>query len=835
MLDGQALLARCDDYKNRILSAPYEICIERARHVTAAYRETEGQHPSIRAARAFEELTGNMSLTILDDEGIVGNRTSKVIGTPLPVERGDANAILELELDALLTREKQPYTIDPEDRRELMEDILPYWADRSVRALKNRAWQDSGRHVKPRFSPRTLVGRWRGLDLKRTVDLAKTPGVKPWKSLKTLNEVLYNNPALVMNVFDVQGHMVLGNRNVIPGGFAALETRTSARLERCQAEGDDDGQAFCEGALICIRAIRQLASRYASLAAAEADRATDKDRAAELRAIAERCERVPYGPPRDFMDAVQSLWLIQTGAVLAYGMTGIFAVGRPDQYLYSYYKADLEAGRITREQALAVVCELLVKLSSNLLMLPTVGKNTGSELGADSMAVTVGGVGPDGEDATNELSYLFLDAVAHVKALGNTFSIRTSDKAPVDWLRKAAEVLQITSGPALFNDEVVIPSQTAAGTSVEHARDYAIIGCVEPTPDGNTFGCTSGNDISLVGALEMTLLSGRLRIMGRPVGPDTGNPCRFEEFGQLMEAYKRQIEFMVDTVAAGVNLKDRVYAEGFHNPYVSLTLDGCIDAAADMTRGGARYNYSSMSARGLGTAADSLAAIKTAVFERRKYSMAQLLKALDRNFRGLEAMRQHLKQRTPKYGNDDEQADAIAAEVVEFFCRRVSRLQGTRGGTFRPGFFSYGMHVVEGSFLGATPDGRLAGEPISNSLSPSNGSERNGPTGVMNSLARLDNTLISNGAALNVRLLPALLATAERRDKFCALVRGFFDQGGMEAQFNVVDNATLRDAQRHPERYRDLAVRVSGYSALFTDLGPAIQEEIISRTVFDQP
>ena len=834
MLDGPQLLTRSDVYKTRILSAPYEICIERARYVTEAHRQTEGQHPSIRAARAFEKTVRNMSLYILDSEAIVGNRTSKVIGTPLPVERGDANAILELELDALLGREKQPYAIDPDDRRELMEEILPYWTDRSVRALKNRAWQASGRHVKPRFSPRTLLGRWRGLDLKRTVDLAKTPGVKPWKSLRTLNEVLYNNPALVMNVFDVQGHMVLGNRNVIPGGFMALEARARARLARCCDEGDDDGQAFCEGALISIDAIRHLAERFADLALEESDKTNHPERKAELRAIAERCRRVPYHPPRGFLDAVQSLWLIQAGAVLAYGMTGIFAVGRPDQYLYPYYKADIESGQITRDQALAVVCELLVKLSSNLLMLPTVGKNTGSELGADSMAVTIGGVGPDGEDATNELSYLFLDAVAHVKALGNTFSIRTSDQAPADWLGKTAQVLQVTSGPALFNDEVVIPSQTAAGTTLEDARDYAIIGCVEPTSDGNTFGCTSGNDISLVGALEMILLSGSLRIMGRPVGPDTGDPRRFQDFGQLMAAYKRQIEFMIDTVGTGVNLKDQVYAEGFHNPYISVTLDGCIDSAKDMTRGGARYNYSSMSARGLGTAADSLAAIKAAIFDGHKYTMAQLLKALDRNFRGHEAMRQYLKQRTPKYGNDDDGADAIAAEVVEFFCRRVSQLQGTRGGTFRPGFFSYGMHVVEGSFLGATPDGRRAGEPISNSLSPCNGTERNGPTGVMNSLAKLDNTLISNGAALNIRLLPALLATADRRDKFCALVRGFFDQGGMEAQFNVVDNATLRDAQRHPERYRDLAVRVSGYSALFTDLGPAIQEEIISRTVFDE-
>ncbi|MFH1435057.1 MAG: pyruvate formate lyase family protein [Pseudomonadota bacterium] len=826
--------SRAQEYKDLILTAPYEICIERARYVTRAFRETEGMHPSIRAARAFEKTATCMSISIIGCEGLVGNRTSKLVGTPLPVERGDVNALIRLELDALLNRKRQPYHIDPADRKELFKDILPYWEERSVRAVRKKLWVESGRHIKLGLGPRSMVERWQGLDMKGIVAMGRTPGAKPWKALKMLEEVLYNNPGLVMNVFDVQGHMILGSRNVLPGGFAAIEEKARARLARCDREGDEDGRAFCEGALISIDAIRSFARRYADLARDEARRAQGGDRKEELLAIAGRCDRVPYHPPRDFREAVQALWLIQAGAVLAYGMTGIFAIGRPDQYLYPYYRRDIDGGRITREQALELVSELLVKLSSGLIMLPTVGKNSGSELGADSMAVTVGGVGPDGEDATNDLSFLFLDAVARMKALGNTFSIRVSKESPQAWLDKAAQVYQVTSGPALFNDEVVIEALQGAGTGLEHARDYGVIGCVEPTSDGNTFGCTSGNDISLVGALEMTLLSGRLRVMGRRVGPDTGDPRSFIAFEQLMDAYRKQVRFMVDNVAAAVDQKDRVYAEGFHNPYVSVTLHGCLDSATDMTRGGARYNFSSISARGLGTAADSLAAVKTAVFDRGKFSMDQLLRALDRNFSGHEKMRRYLRRKTPKYGSDDEQADEIAKEVAGFFCRDVAGRTGQRGGPFRPGFFSYGMHVVEGALLGATPDGRLAGEPISNSLSPSNGTERSGPTGVMNSLSRIDHTLISNGCALNIRLLPSLLGTPEKRSKFCAMVRAYFDRGGMEVQFNVVDNATLRDAQLHPERYRDLVVRVSGYSAFFTDLGPAIQNEIISRTVFGE-
>lgn len=824
--------ARVERYRNLVLTAPYEICIERARYVTEAFRATEGQPPSIRAARAFENTVRKMTVRILDCEGIVGNQTSKLVSAALSVERGDVNTLLELELDNLLRRKQQPYSIDPDDRKELEQDILPYWRDRTVRARRKQLWRRTGRHVTFGLSPRAVLGRWRSLNLRSFRRMAQAPTLRPLRVLEELREISFDCPGAVMNSFDVQGHMVLGNRNVLPGGFEALRERASERLERCRAEADHEGMAFCEGVIICADAIRQLAQRYADLARDEASKADDPARRLELEAIAARCERVPFRAPRDFREAVQALWLTQVGAIVAYGMTGIFAVGRPDQYLFPYYRRDREAQAIEPEQAIELLQELLIKLSSNLLILPTVGKSTGSELGADSQAPTVGGVDRAGNDATNELSYLFLDAVERVRGLGNTFSIRVSEKSPGRWLQRAAEVYRITSGPALFNDEKVAEALRGCGCSASDAHDYAVIGCVEPTPDGNTFGCTSGNDISLVGALEMTLLRGRLRIVGKQVGPDTGDPRDFSSFEQLMDAFGRQVRFMVETVAEAVRIKDQVYQEGFHNPYVSMTIEGCIEAARDMTCGGARYNFGSISARGVGTTVDSLAALKTAVFTERRYSMSELLTALESDFRGAEVMRQYLLRRMPKYGSDDPVADAVAAEVVRLFCQQVARQRCSRGGVFRPGFFSYGMHVLEGSLLGATANGRRAGEPISNSLSPSNGSERNGPTGVLNSVAKLDHSLVSNGSALNVRLLPTMLSTDERRDKFCALVRGYFASGGMELSPNVVDDATLRDAQRHPERYRDLVVRVSGYSAFFTDLGRAIQEEIISRVAF---
>jgi formate C-acetyltransferase len=617
---------------------------------------------------------------------------------------------------------------------------------------------------------------------------------------------------------------------VIRTGFAGIRAEASARLDQCAREGNREGRAFCEAVLICCDAIREFAGRYAKLARDKAKRIGNPKRKQELLAIAERCEHVPEHPPRDFKEAVQFLWLTQCGALIAYGMGGIFAIGRADQYLYPFYERDLKAGTITRDDALEYIEELLIKLSYNLIILPAIGKNTGSELGADNQAVTVGGVGPDGPDATNELSFLFLEAVMNLRSLSNSFSIRLSEKSSDEWALKSAEVFSVTSGAAVFNDEVLVESLAKTGYTQEEARDYAIIGCVEPSSDGNTFGCTSGNDISLTGALEMCLNHGWLWIVGRQVGPDTGDPCGFETFEQLMTAYKRQVSFMIDTVARGVRLKDQVYAEGFHNPFVSATLEGCLKNATDMTCGGAKHNFSSITARGLGTAADSLAAIKAMVFDRKKYTMAELLGALKNNFRSKEVMRQMLLNRAPKFGCDDDEPDDIAREVAEYFCREVARRRGYRKDMFRPGFFSYGMHVAEGAFLGATANGRKAGEPVSNSLSPTNGSERKGSTAVMRSLAKIDQTLISNGCALNIKLLPSVFSKGEGVRALAGLIKGYFASGGMEVQFNVVDNATLRDAQAHPERYRDLVVRVSGYSAYFTDLGKAIQDEIIART-----
>lgn len=817
--------------KQKILNAPYEICIERPHYYTQVFKETEGEHPSIRAAKALERTLNNMTIYILDEELIVGNRTSKLVAPVIPVERGELNMVLEFDIDKLIKREHRPFKINKKDKIELLNEIIPYWKDKTVHDKRVKILKECGLITIPSFSIRSFVERFRSFGIKIFLKILKDAGFRLNYILKGGKEILVNNPNLVMNVFDTQGHMVLGHTNVIKEGFKEIKKKAEKKLLEIK-DNEVDKKKFLEAVIICCNTAKSFAERFAKLAEELAEKENNNIRKQQLLKIAEHCRWVPYNPPRSFYEAVQFLWFTQVIALIAYGAVGVFAIGRVDQYLYQFYKKDIEEGEITNEEIIELIEELLIKLSYNLIILPAIAKDTGSELGADNQTITIGGLNVNGENSTNELSYLFLEAVKNIKCMTNGVNIRISNKAPVDFLIKTAEVFSITSGPAVFNDDVIISALVGCGYSLEDARNYAIIGCVEPTSDGNTFGCTSGNDVSLVGTLEMVLTNGYLRIMGKKVGLETGNPKNFKSFDELMDAYKKQLAYNIEFIVKYVNIKDKVYADNFHNPYVSSTLLGCIENGLDMTQGGAKYNFNSISGRGLGTVTDSLSVIKKLVFDKKDLTMSELINALNYNYKDREKIRQILLNRAPKYGQDDDFADNIARDIAEMFCDEVSKYSTIRGGIFRPSFFSYGMHVVEGSFLGATPDGRCAGEPVSNSISPSNGAETKGPTAVLKSCAKINHRKISNGCSLNMKFLPSLLRTEKDIRNFAYLIKTYFELGGMHIQFNVVDNKILRDAQKNPEKYKDLVVRVSGYSAYFVDLGKSIQNEIIARTEF---
>jgi len=823
---------RTQALKRKIIEAPYEICMERARCYTQVYRETEGMHPSLRAAKALERTLDTMTQYILPEELLAGNRSSKVVATVLPIERGEFNAILEMYMHDITHRSYKPFQISPSEKKELFEDILPYWKKRSVRYYKEQAWAKNGLMLGFSAGPFAHASRFRAFG---TPQLAKT--IRPFMVgrrrdvFKAKKEVALNNPNLVNNVMDVQGHLVLGINNVIEKGFCGI--KETAQVKKTLHAQDAGKTAFFDAVIITCDAVKRFADRFARLALDMAEKATDNRRRQELLTMAENMKRVPWEIPRNFYEAVQFLWFTQVMAIISFGVVGNFAIGRPDQYLYPFFKKDMEAGAINKEFAVALIADLLIKLSCNLYILPSFAKQTGSELGADNEAVTIGGVDHEGKDAANELTLIFMEAAGNIKCMSNSFAIRIHSQSSPEFLGKVAELTSRTNGPAIFNDQAIIPSQLESGCSIEEARDYSIVGCVEPTSSGNTYACTAGNDISLVGALEMALNDGKMFMLGCRAGLKTGDAEKFRSFDDVLDAYKKQLTHVVSYMAQCVNLKDEIYRDRFHNPYVSLTLDGCLDSGMDMTEGGAKYNFGSLSARGLATTANSLMAIKKAVFDEKWISMSDLLSALRTNFRDNEVLRQKLIHKVPKYGSDSKEADDMARWVADLFCEEVIRQQSVRGGYFRPGFFSYGMHVLDGMMLGATPDGRLAGEPVSNSSSPVNGTERNGLIGVLNSNSRLPYEKISNGSSLNIRLSPSMFATAERKEKFIAFLKSFVINNNMHMQINVVDSATLKDAQQRPQMYADMVVRVSGYSAYFNDLGRPVQDDIIRRTQFE--
>jgi len=824
-------LNRTAEYRKRILESPYELCIERARYYTQVYKETEGEHPSIRAAKALAKTLDKMTTYILPEELLVGNRASKAVATVIPIERGDINVVINIDLDNLLKRKDRPFHLSPEDKEELMNDIMPYWKTRTVRYFKEKEWEKEDLLLNPKFGLIGIFERIRNFGftgLLKTVFPLLNGRVR--KIGQGMKEIALNNPNLVNNVFDVQGHLILGHNFIIKTGFKGIREKASKDLKKYPE--DSDQAKFLESVIITCDAVKRYAKRFEDLANKSATDETEPVRKQEFVRIAENMAKVPWNTPENFYEAVQFVWFTQAISIISHGIAGIFSVGRPDQFLYPFYKKDIEEGIITREFALSLVEELLIKLSCNLLILPSYGKMTASELGGDNNATAVGGVDKKGEDATNDLSYIFMDAIINIKCMTNSFSMRVHSKSPDEYLMKIAEVYSHTSGPAIFNDEIIIPALVKAGDSLEDARDYSIIGCVEPTSAGNTFACTSGNDISLVGLLEMVLNDGKIRMMGKPTGVRTGKLEDFQSFDEILDAYKAQIKHAVEFIAKCVDLKDKVYMEHFHNPFVSITLDGCLDNATDMTMGGAKYNYSSISGRGLSTVADSLLAIKKAVFEEKILTLKELSKMLKSNFRGKKIIRQRLINKIPKFGNDNEEADEMASWVANAFCDEVYKQNSIRGGVFRPGFFSYGMNVMDGSFLGATPNGRRAGEPVSNSMSPSNGSEKMGPTATIKSSSKICHEKISNGSSLNMKLNPSLLQSDAGKKKFVAMLKTFIDLKNMHVQFNVINDEMLREAQIHPEEHMDLVIRVSGYSAYFTDLGKPVQNDIIKRVQF---
>ncbi len=799
---------RVGKIRDKMLSSPFEYDIERARCYTRIWKQMLDSPPCMRKAKALEEFLLCLPIRIDDDELLVGVKSSKIRADPFEIELGGHVNILGLILDdkidknakkmfaAQLSSLDRYAPLTEQERNELKNDIIPFWESKTLSSRKRELLKEAG-----------LLTEREG----------------PMAEL--INKFLGQAPDTYTLLSDSQGHVIPGYKRVLKMGFKGIEKMAAEGLSNLVKtdENYEQRKDFYESVLVTSKAVCEYSNRYGNLALDMVEKASDA-RKVELHEIAERARRVPALPPRTFMEALQSIWMTNVVMEMSHGELSVYSQGRVDQYLIPYYRADIEEGRITYEQAVEAIEEYLVKLASVVMA----GQNN----------ITIGGVDKDGNDATNEVSYMFLEAIANVKSLLNTLSIRISSKTPRDFLKRVIETFKHTAGMAIHNDDILIPQLQEDGYSLEDARDYSIVGCTEPTGTGNDFSYTGGNGIFMAIVFNMALNEGRVLMSGnRTVGAKTPDPSTFKSFEDVKQAFVDQLTFAVDRVAKMAEVKDKAFAENYPYPLISSTIEGCLESGMDITRSGARYNNGCMNGQALGTVTNSLAAIRWAVFEEKLVTMGELVKLLRSNFRGAEELRELLRNKAPKYGNGDEKVDELAKWVTQVFSE-LPRKYHVRGGSgiCRASLVSAaGTQVLEGRMLGATPDGRLYGEPVSNGLSPVNGTEKNGLTMTLRSVAFASrDALLTDGVALNVRISPSLIENDEGIDQMTSIAEAYFELGGRELQINPISSDTLKDAQAHPEKYPDLSVKVTGYSARFIDLTKSLQDDIIARTVFNE-
>jgi formate C-acetyltransferase len=580
---------------------------------------------------------------------------------------------------------------------------------------------------------------------------------------------------------------------------------------------------------VCAQALIRFAERHAEQAQDLARREKDPARRAELERIAEVCSRVPAHAPRSFWEALQYYWFVHLGVTTELNTWDAFSPGRLDQHLVPFYKQDLAEGRLTRAQAEELLQCLWIKFN-NQPAPPKVGV-TAEESGTytDFAQINTGGVREDGSDGVNEVTYLILDVIEAMRLLQPSSSIQVSKKNPDEFVRRGARIIRTGFGqPSVFNADLIVQELVRQGKALADARNGGSSGCVEVGAFGKENYNLTGY-FNLPKVLEITLHDGLDPRTGKRIGLATGNPASIGSFDELLDAFEAQIRHFVEIKVRGNNVIERLYAEHMPAPFLSLLIDDCVKQGRDYHDGGARYNTTYIQGVGLGTTTDALTALKFHVFERKTLGMAELLKVLEDNFVGHERTRQLLLNKTPRYGNDEDYADEVMTAIFEAYFRAVDGRPNTKGGTYHINLLPTTVHIYFGSVTLATPDGRRAGEPLSEGVSPVQGADRRGPTAVLRSVAKMDHVR-TGGTLLNQKFAPQLLRDEEGLDKLVQLIRTYFTLDGHHVQFNVVDAATLRAAQEHPDQHRDLIVRVAGYSDYFCDLGKALQDEIIART-----
>ena len=810
-----------------------EIESYRAKLITESYKETEDQPIITRRAKAFAHILHNIPIIIRDEELIVGSNSIAPRGCQTFPEF--SFQWLEDELDTVATRIADPFYISEEAKADLRE-VHKYWKGKTTSELATAY-----------MAPEAI----------RAID----------HNIFTPGNYFYNGV----------GHVTVKYWEVLEIGYEGIMAKAQQELDKCQV-GDGDyaeRSRFLEAVILSCQAVIDYANRYAKLALEMAEKCTDPQRKAELLVIASNCSKVPAKGATNFWEACQSFWFVQQ--LLQMESSGhSISPGRFDQYMYPYYKKDIESGAITRTAAQELIDCIWVKLN-DLNKVRDAASAEGFAGYSLFQNLIVGGQNKDGEDMTNDLSFMCIEASMHVHLPAPSLSIRVWNGSPHDLLIKAAELTRTGIGlPAYYNDEVIIPALQNRGLSLADAREYNIIGCVEPQKAGKTEGWHDAAFFNMCRPLELVFANGMDQ--GEMVGIPTGDVTKMETFDEFYDAYKKQMEYCISLLVNADNAIDVAHAKRCPLPFLSSMIDDCIKRGKTVQEGGAVYNFTGPQGFGIANMADSLYAIRQLVYQEKKFTMEELKEALAWNYgKGLDEQSVRdittgiLREMTesgakvdadtaaavlksvmnaqmspekmaryqeihdmiaevPKFGNDLPEVDAFARKVAYTYTKPLLNYRNPRGGMFQAGLYPVSANVPLGAQTGATPDGRLAHTPVADGVSPSAGKDVNGPTAAANSVARLDHYIASNGTLFNQKFHPSALSGRRGLENFAGLIRSYFDQKGSHMQFNVVSRETLLDAQKHPEQYKHLVVRVAGYSALFTTLSKSLQDDIIRRT-----
>lgn len=805
----------------------------RAKLLTESYKATENEPIITRRAKAFAHILRHIPIIIRDDELIVGSSTLAPRGCQTYPEF--SYQWLEDELDTVETRSADPFYIAEETKEELRE-VHKYWKGKTTSEL-----------ALSYMAPEAV----------RAIE----------HNIFTPGNYFYNGV----------GHVTVKYEEVLAVGYEGIIKKAEQELSECNVGDGDYAERshFLQAVILSCQAVIEYARRYSALAQKMAERCIDAARKEELLRIAENCSRVPAKGAQNFYEACQSFWFVQQLIQLESSGHSI-SPGRFDQYMYPYYKKDMENGNISREFAQELMDCIWVKLNDLNKCRDAVSAEgfAGYSLFQNLIA---GGQNKEGEDVTNDLSFMCIQASMHVRLPQPSLSVRVWNGSPHEFLIKAAELTRTGIGlPAYYNDEVIIPSLQNRGLSLEDAREYNIIGCVEPQKAGKTEGWHDAAFFNMCRPLELVFANGEDK--GEMVGVPTGEVTEMSSFEEFYNAYKKQMEYCISLLVNADNAIDVAHAKRCPLPFLSCMVDDCLKRGKSVQEGGAVYNFTGPQGFGIANMADSLFAVRKLVYEEKKVTMEEMKEALAWNFgKGLdqqsvsdtaEAVLRKMKdagqkidentvssilkavmnaqpgeekmkryeeihnmiEEVPKFGNDIPEVDYFARDVAYTYTKPLQNYKNPRGGQFQAGLYPVSANVPLGGQTGATPDGRYAHTPVADGVSPSAGKDVNGPTAAATSVSRLDHFIVSNGTLFNQKFHPSALSGREGLEKFVALIRSYFDQKGMHMQFNVVDRDTLLDAQKYPEKYKHLVVRVAGYSALFTTLSRSLQDDIIRRT-----